>query len=233
MATFGIMMGAFVFYHQTETEQEIRTLGMHVLNKVIVVDPGHGGIDGGAQGKSGTLEKDITMEIARKTASLLESSGAKVILTRDDKPNQPDPAVISRQGRELARRVNLAKENQADLYVSIHVNSIPSPKWAGAQTFFEAKSQEGKRLAELIQQELIKQVDDKNHRLARAGDYYVLRTSPCPAALVEVGFVSNPREEKLLVESAYQDKLAKAIWTGICRYLGGDAVIESKNQTKP
>ncbi|MDP4127574.1 MAG: N-acetylmuramoyl-L-alanine amidase [Bacillota bacterium] len=189
-------------------------------NKVIVIDPGHGGADPGAQ-SSGIKEKDINLDISLRLRKVLESKDCNVILTREvDKDFFLPGFVKGRMAKraELNQRINLASTNNADLFVSVHANSFPQRNTYGMETYYHQKSAPGKELAELIQKQFaILQTDNK--RKAKAGDYYLINQANMPAVIVEVGFISNPRERKLLSSDNYRDKIAIAIATGIEDYV--------------
>lgn len=188
-------------------------------NKVIVIDPGHGGADPGAQ-NSGIIEKDINLDISLRLRKVLESKGCKVIMTRETDKDFFLPGFV--RGRmakrvELSQRINLASENIADLFISIHANSFPQRNTYGMETYYHLKSSPGKALAELIQEQLVALQPD-NKRKAKAGDYYLINQSKMPAVIIEVGFISNPRERKLLMSNDYRDSVAAAVGTGIEHY---------------
>jgi len=188
-------------------------------NKVIVIDPGHGGADPGAQ-NSGLKEKDINLDISLRIRKSLESKGCIVILTREvDKDFYLPGCVLGRMAKraELDKRIGLATESNADLFISVHTNSFPRSSTYGMETYYHLKSSTGKALAELIQKQLtLLQTDNK--RKSKAGDYYIINQSQIPAVLVEVGFISNPRERNLLLTNNYRDSIADAIGTGIEHY---------------
>jgi len=188
-------------------------------NKVIVIDPGHGGADPGAQ-NSGLKEKDINLDISLRLRKVLESKGCKVILTREvDKDFFLPGFVRGRMAKraELNQRTELATQNNADLFISVHTNSFPQRNTYGMETYYHLKSSPGKALAELIQEQLT-QLQSDNKRKAKAGDYYLINQSKMPAVIIEVGFISNPRERKLLMSDEYRDSVAVAVSTGIERY---------------
>lgn len=188
-------------------------------NKVIVIDPGHGGADPGTQ-NSGLKEKDINLDISLRLRESLESKGCVVILTREvDKDFYLPGFVLGRMSKraELDKRINMATENNADLFISVHTNSFPRPNTYGMETYYHLKSSPGKALAELIQKQLT-QLQSDNKRKSKAGDYYLINQSKMPAVLVEVGFISNPRERNLLLSNNYRDSIADAIGTGIEHY---------------
>lgn len=191
-------------------------LTSNLKNKVIVIDPGHGGADPGAK-NSGLQEKDINLDISLRLRESLESKGCIVILTRDvDKDFFLPGLVLGRVAKraELDKRITIATENNADLFISVHTNSFPRPNTYGMETYYHLKSSTGKALAELIQKQLT-QLQSDNKRKSKAGDYYLINQSKMPAVIVEVGFISNPRERNLLLSDTYRDSIADAIGTGI------------------
>jgi len=202
----------------TET---ISAMSWAVADKVIVVDPGHGGPDGGATGPGGTLEKDLNLSVAKKVAMVLSRAGAAVIMTRetDTDLSSPDKSIRQRKKEDMRKRVELAGKARADLYISIQANSFGT-RWTGAQTFYKKSSPEGERLARAIQGEFVrvlKNTDRKAKPLPEANSY-LLGNLEMPVAIVEVGFISNPREEKLLNNPVYQERLAWCIYAGIVKY---------------
>ncbi|WP_434512120.1 divergent polysaccharide deacetylase family protein [Desulfitobacterium sp. AusDCA] len=191
----------------------------NLQNKVIVVDPGHGGQDPGAQ-FGGIQEKNINLAIAIRLRDVLAAKGCKVILTREvDKDFFLPNFVLGRMAKraELSQRIKMASINQADLFISLHANSFPGGNSYGMETYYQIKSLAGKELAEFIQTEL-KKIQTDNKRIAKSGDYYLLNQTQIPAVIVEVGFLSNPRERKLLQDLNYQDRIAAAIASGIEGY---------------
>ncbi len=120
--------------------------------------------------------------------------------------------------KDLTARVDIANENKADLFISIHTNAVPSSRWFGAQTFYNASSEASKLLAVSIQDELTSALKNTT-RKALAGDYFVMNNTKMPAAIVEVGFISNQREGQLLKDDKYQNKVAQAVFQGIVNYM--------------
>jgi N-acetylmuramoyl-L-alanine amidase len=200
----------------------VQAISWSVASKVIVVDPGHGGSDPGTVSSAGVKEKDVNLEIARKLAALFRQAGAVAILTREgdyeltDLDNQS--GVSNRD--ELRARLELAEKHNADLYISIHLNSYPAADCEGAQVFYHPSSAEGHRLATLVQQELINRLGD-TYRWVKPEDFVVLRSSKCPAIVVEAGFLSHPREGVQLSQPAYQDKVAWCIYAGVVQFFAG------------
>lgn len=187
-------------------------------DRVVVIDAGHGGVDPGAVGISKVLEKDITLGVSKRLQVLVQQSGAKAVMVReDDRDLGTSQGLLKRKREDLAQRIQLAMDTQAEVYLSIHANSFPDPKLAGAQTFYHSDSPEGKLLAQFIQQELNSMTNSK--RIAKGNqDIYVLKKAKQAAVTVELGFLSNLQEEQLLTNPEYQQKLAIAIFQGLSIY---------------
>lgn len=216
---FGVLIALVILLIGAGSLKLNSVFSSDLKNKVIVIDPGHGGADPGAQ-NSGLKEKDINLDISLRLRKVLDSKGCKVILTREEDTDFFRPGFY--EGRmakraELNQRINLASENNADLFISVHTNSFPQRNTYGMETYYHLKSATGKALAELIQEQLI-QLQPDNKRKAKAGDYYLINQSKMPAVIVEVGFISNSRERKLLLSEDYRDQIAEAIGTGIDQY---------------
>ena len=194
-------------------------------DRVVVIDAGHGGVDPGAVGKNNVLEKDVTLAVSKRLQALLQNSGAKTIMIRvDDSDLGSAQGLLKRKREDLAKRIQIAADAQAEVYLSIHANSFPNEKLTGAQTFYNADSSEGKLLAQSIQQEL--NYMTKGNRVIKSNqDIYVLKKAHQAAVTVEVGFLSNPNEEQLLIRPEYQQKLALAIFQGINNYFSRQSTI--------
>ncbi|MTI48297.1 N-acetylmuramoyl-L-alanine amidase CwlD [Sporosalibacterium faouarense] len=199
------------------------TTTMSIANKVIVIDPGHGGVDPGAISNSGVKEKNINLLIAKKLKRLLEQSGTIVILTREEDVGlytEKSTTYRQKKNEDLRNRRIMANEINPDIFITIHLNSFPQSRYYGAQTFFQQGSEEGKKLAVLIQEELKNVLDEDNGRVPQSRDtIYLLREVKALAVLIECGFLSNPEESSLLNNPVYQEKIAWSIYTGIIRYL--------------
>lgn len=185
-----------------------------MMDATIVLDAGHGGWDPGKTGTGGANEKDLNLAVVEKLAEYLEQGGAEVILTRSS-----DDALGSGKRTDMAERKRIINESDGDILISIHQNAFPSAKAKGAQVFYHKSSENGKMLAEILQENLRHRVDGSNQRQAKENtSYYILKTTEMPAVIVECGFLSNHEEEKLLNDAAYQEKLAWAIYSGILDY---------------
>lgn len=177
---------------------------------VIVIDAGHGGADPGAVGVTGSLEKDVDLAIAQRVAELLEMSGAKVVETR-----QQDEMIADTKTEDIHRRAQIALEAQADLFITIHANSIPQKSLHGAQVFYHPDSEEGLQLAKDIQAEISRVMGNTERQALSKKDIFLLNNLTIPAVLVEVGFLSNEEEESLLQDSEYRNRMAWCIYAGI------------------
>lgn len=181
-------------------------------NKVIVVDPGHGGSNPGAVANN-TREADNNLAVAMKLREKLAQAGAKVVMTRST--DKTVAAEGSSLGDELQARLDIANANHADLFVSIHSNSNPDKNIAGAMTFYPSgKSQE---LALDVQTSLIKETGATDKGTSPA-TFYVLRNAAMPSILVEMGFVTNETEAAYLHDDIYRGKVASGVFNGIVRY---------------
>ncbi len=186
----------------------------------VMLDPGHGGYDPGAITKQGVYEKSINLQIALKVKEMLGPSGIEIFLTRDEDIDYVPEGVRGRTTKkqlDLNHRIDMAKDVNADVFVSIHVNATATGQESGSETFYHYQSETGKRLAELIQQEMIK-IPGMNRRIAKPGDFYITKNTSMPAVIVEVGYLSSLKEQKKLQQSWYQEQLARAIAKGIANY---------------
>lgn len=188
-----------------------------LAGKIIVIDPGHGGVDGGAVSALGDFEKEITLQIGIKLANRLRTAGsADVVLTRDRDLDYYTPGKGGKRN-DLERRIEITQNSGAGLFISIHANAIKGKQWSGAQVFYHPGSEEGKKLAAIMQANL-KDFPPGNKRKEKSEDYYILRKSTIPAVIVEVGFLSSPDEAGRLKNEGYQEQLAEAIFRGIVQY---------------
>lgn len=181
--------------------------------RIMVVDPGHGGPDPGAMA-NGLKEKDLTLKIGQRLAGLLAAQGAKVLMTRN-----------SDSDVDLYARTEMANRNGAELFVSVHINANPSPDVQGTATYIPRREEaeakryaESRRLAECIQSYLVRNLGLEDDGV-REASFVVVRTAAMPAVLVEVAYITNPREAGLLKQDSFLAKAAEAIYQGIVDYL--------------
>lgn len=192
--------------------------------KVIVLDPGHGGEDGGAVSQNGLVEKEVSLAISLILRDYLQEAGAIVYMTREvDKDLADADNRTHRKRQDLTRRAQFVAERNPDLLLTIHLNSIGSPRWRGAQTFYSPNHSENEMLAKLIQDSMISGLGNTDRQAKLTPhDVYLLNSAKMPAALVEVGFLSNPEEADLLADVFYQQRVANAIYEGVLRYMSGE-----------
>ena len=195
-----------------------RTTG-GISGKTIVLDPGHGGSDPGAIGPTGLQEKQVTLPIAEYLKSILEAKGAKVILTRTTDVDVYGPHASGVD--ELQARVNVANANRADAFISIHINSFSNPNVGGIATYYFDGSEQSKKLASAVQGQIAEHSGFNGDRGIQPGNLYVLRHSLMPSILVELGFISNPKEEGHLKETSTRQEFANELAKGLELYFGG------------
>ncbi|MBR0228233.1 MAG: N-acetylmuramoyl-L-alanine amidase [Clostridia bacterium] len=184
-----------------------------LAGRVILVDAGHGGTDGGARAKdSGVWEKELNLQTALALENLLEAEGAAVIMTRET-----DMQYSENKRTDLTARLDLAREGGADMVVSIHMNEYRTRRESGPQVFYRAGQEDSRLLAGCIQAAMISELKPAKERTAMAGDYFILSLN-IPSVLVECGFISNSAEEALLRTPEYREKVAQGILDGILEY---------------
>lgn len=184
----------------------------------IVVDSGHGGADPGKVGEGDILEKDINLAIALKLKDKLESAQIKVILTRDSDQDLSGEADKNKKVADLTRRCDIINNSGADMVISIHQNSYVTPKAVGAQMFYYKKSEQGKVIAQGMQQILAEKLGT-TRQIKSDVNYYILLHSNLPTVIAECGFLSNAQEAQMLCTDEYQEKVADALYCGIIEYL--------------
>ncbi|WP_100374477.1 N-acetylmuramoyl-L-alanine amidase CwlD [Bacillus sp. FJAT-45037] len=197
------------------------TWHLPLSGKIIIIDPGHGGIDGGAVSKDGLLEKEVTLQISEQLRDYLQEAGALVLMTREedrDLATEGTKKIRHRKIEDLKRRVEIVNESEADMFVSIHLNAIPSPKWSGAQTFYNRAIPENEGLAKFIQSEIKTNLENTERTAKPINNVFLLKNAEIPGVLVEAGFLSHPTEASMLQTHAYQQKVAASIYQGIMRY---------------
>ena len=219
LATFALIFG-FAFIN--DQKDIVPTVSLPISGKTIVIDAGHGKPDEGAQSNNGTTEAETNLKIALKLQNLLEQSGSSVVLTRSDENAIYDldtKTLREKKISDIHNRVKIGNESSSDIFVSIHLNKIPQQQYDGWQTFYNAQSVEGQKLAVSIQNKLNDAIQKENNRVAKSIDnIYIVKHVEIPMTIVECGFLSNPEEEKLLLNDEYQNRLAWGIYNGIIDY---------------
>ena len=197
----------------TETYLETTT------SRKIIIDAGHGGIDGGAVGYNGVIEKDINLKIALKLKDFLLSSGYDVILTRDT-DTMLDGEGKTRKVADMNARLKIITDNPDAIFLSIHQNLFSQNSSWGAQVFFSQNHFESEILASLIQSRFVELLQPQNTRVSKQTDssLYLFKNAQIPAVLIECGFLSNAIDANNLSDDEYQNKVAFVIFSAICDY---------------
>lgn len=208
------LMGAV----QTEAVQKVP---QDLVGVTVFVDAGHGGYDGGSRAKdSGVWEKVFNLSVALKTRDALEKRGAAVLMSReaDEDLCDDDLKGITKKRQDLKRRLDIAQQGNADLVLSIHMNEYRNRRESGPHVFYRKNHDASRLLAGCMQQALIDALEPVRKRVAQSGDYYMLSLDT-PSILIECGFLSNAKEEALLLTDTYQQRVADAIADGVAAYL--------------
>ncbi|MCR5833045.1 MAG: N-acetylmuramoyl-L-alanine amidase [Selenomonadaceae bacterium] len=188
--------------------------------KRIVIDPGHGGNDAGAIGPTGIMEKNVTLKVSLELRKLLEAEGAEVIMTRDSDTTVSSKGASASDIEELGARCEVANRINADIFISIHADSFTRPEARGTTGYYYSRGAgSGQRLADCIRRNLIEQLGTPS-RGTQPCNFYVVHHTDMPATLIELGFISNYEEEKLLNSAEGVRKAAQGILDGIEDYFG-------------
>ena len=205
------------------TEQDGTPQSPETPLRVVILDAGHGGEDGGAVGVTGLVEKELNLDLAKRICALLEADGVRVIMTRTE-----DVLLYDRgadyQGRkktlDLAARQAIGDQNPEALFVSLHANTFSQSIYHGLQIWYSSNHDKSAMLAEAIRGEVVRTLQPDNHRQSKVAgsNIFLLDRLQQPAVLVECGFLSNPAECRALEDDAYRQQLADALYRGILAY---------------
>jgi len=201
---------------------------------VVIIDPGHGGMDGGATSQSGSvIEKDINLSISLKLRDFFLLNGFQVLMTRDtDKSIHDSTAVTLKQQKtsDIKNRLKMLNNTPNSVFLSIHQNFFEQSKYWGAQIFYSPNTEESAALADFLQASFITRLQPESKRqIKEAGSsLYILKNAKKPAVLVECGFLSNPDEAEKLSTEEYQNQIAFTIFSGYMEYL--QSVVYSPNE---
>ncbi|MEE0969321.1 MAG: N-acetylmuramoyl-L-alanine amidase [Clostridia bacterium] len=189
----------------------------------VIIDAGHGGEDGGTEGKNGVKEKDLNLDIAFKLRDILKAYGMNVILTRSEDILLYDRNVDykgHKKSLDLKARLDIAKSVPDSIFVSIHMNAYPSDKYSGLQVWYSKNDTGSKLLADTVQSLIRERLQNENNRKIKAADssIYLLDRAVSPSVLVECGFLSNPAECEKLSDENYRRSVAFVISMAIMSY---------------
>ncbi|WP_242836413.1 N-acetylmuramoyl-L-alanine amidase [Ruminococcus sp. FC2018] len=198
--------------------------GADSKRKVVVLDPGHGGIDGGCVSVNGVAEKGINLAIVQTLRDCFDIAGFDVVCTREDDRSIHDNGVegIAKQKlSDMKNRLEIMDRYDNALVLSVHQNQFTDPRYSGAQMFYPKDSTEGQRLAECMKAQFTGLLQPKNMRETKpvGNEMYLIHNTKNTAVMIECGFLSNPEEAKLLESADYQKKVAFTIFTGAQEYL--------------
>lgn len=217
--SFGIFLAVIFFFGFAVTS----TVSVNVANPLgitIVIDAGHGGLDGGSVGtKTGVTERELNLVYAQKLTTLLENFGFDVVNTRTSTNGLYESVTDDYKLVDMKKRADIINKSNAQILISIHMNKFTDSSENGAQVFFEQNNVDSENLAKSIRDIFVANFENAR-KLTLAGDYYILNNTTPIGVIVECGFLSNPTEEKLLQDDSYQNKICYSIYSGIINYLG-------------
>lgn len=198
----------------------------HNYQHTLVLDAGHGGIDGGAVAEDGTAEQDINLAIVKKCQAFAGFFGIRTVLTRTDQQSlHYDPASTVRQNKvaDIHAREEITNRAENPIFVSVHLNKFSDSQYTGAQVFWSKNNPEGQLLAESVQDQLTLGLHPIRQRTAKQApdSVYLMKHLTCPAIIVECGFLSNQQETEQLKQDGYQRKLSICMIQGYLNYLEG------------
>lgn len=202
----------------------------NVQRPMVVIDAGHGGVDGGAESADGVIEKDVNLKIAMLLKERLEDEGIGVVMTREDENGlygqSQEGSIRTLKTRDMHERKRIIDETSADLTVSIHLNSFTQDlSVKGAQVFYPsagdaAISEKSREAAEVIQAELNKEINEERARTEMGkDDVFLLKNVTAPIIIAECGFLSNADEKEKLKAESWQKRIAETLEKGICKFL--------------
>lgn len=186
----------------------------------IILDAGHGGIDGGVSGvNTGVKESDLNLAVVKKLEKYLTDAGMTVVLTRNSAAGLYGAATGNLKKRDMKKRKEIIEKENPAIVVSVHMNNYAQQSRRGAQVFYKDGDENGKSLADSIQRSFNAMDSCVREYSALTGDYFMLNCSDFPSVIAECGFLSNPQDEALLITEEYQSEISYAIFKGIVGYL--------------
>lgn len=223
---FTLVIGYFLVYYATHNIEVYVPVSNPSANDdvVIVIDAGHGGMDGGGVSVNGALEKDINLSILLKVRDMCDAFGYNVVVTRDTDKSIHDKGVngVGNQKRsDMDNRLAIFNKYENAIAISIHQNLFTQPKYSGAQMFYATSNPMNENLARTMQNEFVAQLQPENTReIKEVGtELFLCYYTECPSVMIECGFLSNPEEAALLETEEYQSKVAFTIFSGLNKFL--------------
>lgn len=217
-------IGFGILFSNLETARAVATASEPRDKKCLLIDPGHGGEDGGTVGVNGILEKDLNLSLSEILGVILEFSGYEIVQTRNEDKMLYDRNV-NYKGRkkmlDLKGRLEIAQNINPDLFIGIHMNAFPEQKYSGLSVYYSKNHTKSKDAAETIRSNVKSALQPQNNREAKAAssNIYILDRITCPAILVECGFLSNPEECKKLSSYDYRRELSFVLYSSLVSFL--------------
>ncbi len=217
VAVYSVFMFVLFFPFKRQT-----TTATPPVKYNIVIDAGHGGIDGGVSGvNTGAKESDINLSVAKKLEKLVASAGFNAVMTRETSGGLYGVLSPGFKKRDMQKRKEIIEQSMPQAVISVHLNSCNAKNRRGAMIYCKNGDEKGLKLANAISARFNESESKARSCSVFYGDYFILNVSPCPAVICECGFLSNAEDEKLLLDDTYRDYLANTIWAGILSYLSG------------
>lgn len=203
--------------------QVLGAFAPHNYQNILVLDAGHGGMDGGAVAEDGTMEQEINLSIAQKCRDYAGLFGLRTLLTRQDSGSidyDPEKSIRENKIADIHGRVRITNGVPNPIFLSIHLNKFSDSSYSGAQVFWSKNNPEGELLAQQLQAALTRGLRPARERQAKRAEdsIYLMKTLLCPAVIVECGFLSNAAEARRLAQDGYQKALALCIVGGYLQY---------------
>lgn len=218
--TLWILSGVLLLLTLNATVLPIPAMGSpDSAQRILVLDAGHGGLDGGAVADDGTAEQDINLHIVQISCDLAGFLGIPTVLTRSDTQSldyNPEQTIRQNKVADIHAREQIVLQQEHPVFLSVHLNKFSDPSYSGAQTFWSQNNVEGQFLAESIQAALTEGLHPAKQRSAKAAEnsIYLMKQLMCPAVIVECGFLSNAEDLTKVKDSVYQTKLAVCMISG-------------------
>lgn len=214
------------------TERALPTAAEVSSKPTIVLDAGHGGLDSGAVGVTGVLEKDINLSIVLALRDMFELSGFDVVLTRDEDVSIYDPGIEGVRAQKLNdmdNRLKIIQKYPDSIFLCVHQNNYTDPQYFGGQMFYNDNNPKNRTLAQIMQNKFAQLQPENDREIKLTGEeLFLLKSNKNPSLMIECGFLSNPEEEQLLSTWEYQQKVAFTIFGGVMEFI--DATAEQPSE---
>lgn len=208
-----------VVFFPIERNEKLEAGATPAFNYTIVIDAGHGGIDGGAVGVNGGVsESDVNLAVALLSEDLFKKGGFKVVMTRSSAGGLYGLPTAGFKKRDMKKRAEIIAESSPTIVLSVHQNSCVSPSRRGTMVYYAYGNGDGLALADAICASVNEMPEKPRDCVRMPGDFFILNVSACPSVIVECGFLSNAEDELLLCDDEYREKLAYALYRGVVNY---------------